>query len=102
MRLYRHHARARQAFDVIGGSQQPRMAGEVLVDLALVPHVIAGGEHVQPEVKHFFSQLRSDAEPSGRVLDVRDGEMNFLRRHDVFQMPPHYGTARRSEYIADK
>ena len=39
---------------IVGGAQQARLARQIIEDLALVPDVVAGGEHVQPQAEKLF------------------------------------------------
>ena len=36
---------------IVGGTQQPRLAREIIVDFPLVPYVIAAGEHIQTQAE---------------------------------------------------
>ena len=51
---------------------------EVIDDLALVPNVIAGSEHVDAEVEEFFGDLTGDAEAGRGVLSVGDDQINRM------------------------
>ena len=73
------------------------MAREVIVDFALVPDVIAGGEDVEPVAEQFVGQMRRNAETSGGILGVGNSEVDLLVRHDLAQMLSNDGTARSCE-----
>ena len=78
------------------------MAGEVIVNFALIPDVIAGRQDVEAIAEQLIGQLGIDAETAGCVLDISDGDVNVLRRHDVFEMPRNHAAAGRGEHVANK
>ena len=86
-RLHHHHAASRQLLHVIRRTQQTRLAGEIIVNFALVPDVIAGGDDVQAVVEQFVGELGRDAEPAGGVFTVGDGQVDFFGGDNVAQMP---------------
>jgi hypothetical protein len=62
---------ARVARRVVRRPQQPRLAVEQRADLLLVPDVVAGGDHVHPELQELPHDLRRDPEAARRVLAVQ-------------------------------
>ena len=100
-RAQHDHAAARRV-GVVGRPQQPRLAVQVIVELALVPDVIAGGEHIQPHGEQLFGDGRSDAEAAGGVLRVGDGQVDVVGLDDVLQVVGDNPASRRGENIADK
>jgi len=50
---------------IIGGPQQARLAVQVIVELALVPDVVAAGEDVQAEGEQILGDGGGDAEAPG-------------------------------------
>ena len=100
--LHQRHAGARQSLRIIRGSQQARLPRKVIVDFALVPDVIAAGQHVNAVTEQFIGQRRSDAEASGRVFAVGDGQVNVCFGDDSAQLPGHNLAARGCEDIANE
>jgi hypothetical protein len=49
--------------------------------------VIAAGQHVDSIAEQLIGELRSDAEASGRVFAVGDGQVDFFTCDDIAQMP---------------
>jgi len=78
------------------------MAGEVIVNFALIPNVISGRQNIQAVAEQFIGQLRIDAKPAGCVLDISDREVDVLRRYDVFEVPRNHAAAGRGEHVANK
>ncbi len=101
-RLHHHHASPGQLIDIIGGPQQARLAGEIIVDLALIPDVIAAGEHVQAVAEQLIGELRRDAEAAGGVFGVGDGQIDFFGGDDVAQMAGNHAAPGGGENIANK
>ena len=62
------------------------MALQVIENLALVPDVVAGGEHIRADFEEFLGDGRRDAEPSGGILGVGDGQVDPVGGDDVLQM----------------
>ena len=100
--LHRDHAQARQFFGIIGWTQQPRLAGHVVVNFFLIEDMIAGGEHVQADAEQFLGDLGSDSEAAGRVLGVGDRQVDFLLRDHFLQVVGYDIASRRRENIANK
>ena len=85
-RLDDNDAGTRQLRRVIGWTQQARLAREVVINFALVPDMIAAGEHVDAEAEQIVGQLRRDAEAAGGVFAIGDREMNVFGFYDRLQM----------------
>jgi hypothetical protein len=85
-RLHDHDAAAGEFVDVIRGAEQAGLAGEIVVDLALVPDVVAAGEDVEAVAEQLVGELRGDAEPAGGVFGVGDAEVDFFGLDDVFEV----------------
>ena len=68
--------------DIIRGTQQARLAREIIVNLALVPDVVAAGEHVEPVAEQLIGKLRRNAEASGRIFSVGDRKIDFFGGDD--------------------
>ena len=90
------------AFGVVGGTQQARLPRQVIEDLALVPDVIAGGQHVEPEREEVLGDRRRNAEAAGRILGIGDRQVDVIRRDDVLQVIGDDAAAGRSEDVADE
>jgi len=52
------------------------MIFETVHHLPLIPDVIAGGEHVDPQAEEIVGDLGSQAETSGRILAVGDYQID--------------------------
>ena len=48
------------------------------MQLALVPDVVAGGEHVGAQVEEILGDLRRDAEAAGGVFGVDDDQFDLV------------------------
>ncbi len=79
----------RQLVRIVSRSEEPRPLWKVLLDLALVPDVVAAGQHVEPEGKEFLGHQGGDAEAARRVLNVRNREMDVFFGHNSRQMSGH-------------
>ena len=101
-RLGDDHAAPGEVFNVICRTQQPRLAGEIIVDLALVPDVIAAGQDVETVSEQVLGELRSNAESARGVFRIGDRQIDFFRRNDLFEMPRDKVPADGAENIADK
>src|SRR6202035_1218344 len=51
---------------------------EVIQNFALVPDMVAGGDHMDVQLKQFLGESGRDAETGGRVLPVGDDEVDGL------------------------
>jgi hypothetical protein len=81
---------AGRAGSVVGGAQDAaatrvrvRGDGHVFKDLALVPDVVACGDHVGAEIEELFRNRGGDAKAAGGVLSVDDQEIDIVGFEDV-------------------
>ena len=74
----RSHGQAapRRALRVVGRPHDAVVAREEPEDLALSPHVVAGGEHVDAAAEQLEGDLGGDAGTVRRVLAVDDDEVD--------------------------
>ncbi len=75
---------------------------EIVDQVALVPHVVAGGEHVGAHVEDLLGELRGQAEASGGIFGVDDGEVDRVRLADVADVLADDFASRAAEDVADK
>src|SRR5450432_621044 len=103
-------ADAGYAFRIICGTQHPSNAAggvgvgrlEILHNLALVPDVIAGGEHVAAEVKKLVGDLGSEPEAARGVFRVGDNKVNLVSFHYVREMVMDDFAPGTTEDVTDK
>ena len=94
IRRPQHAPRGRSAF----GS-----GGVHVVDqLLLVPHVIAGGQHIGAQVEDLLGDLRRHAEAAGGVLNVHDRQLDLVRLAHVADVLAHDPASRAAEDVADE
>ena len=91
-----------RALGIIRGPQQARLAIQIVVEFALVPDVVAAGEHIEAEREEILGDGGGDAEPSGGVLRVGNRQIDLIRFHDVLHVVRHNPPPGRAENIADK
>jgi len=82
MFTYRHVAAIGQVMDqpaatgclvgIVHRPQERTVGVQVVVDLTLVPDVVAAGDHVDSAIEHLVGQRWRDAHPRGQVLTVGD------------------------------
>ena len=101
-RLVNIKARAGSGNGIVGRPDQPGLPTQVIVNVPLVPDVIAGRHHVDAGTKEILGDIGRDAEARGRVFAVRDHHINALRGPDIRQMVRDNAAARMAENIADK
>src|SRR3981081_332743 len=75
---------------------------EVVEDLALVPNVIAGSDDVNIEFEQLFGQRRRNAETRGRILSIRNDDINRLVADNSRQPILDDQPSRPSKNVADK
>ena len=75
----------RRALGEIIGPQNSRFLVEMRNDIALVPHMIAGGDDIDPRRVELVADFRRDAEPASRVFAVHDDEIYVV----AFAQPGH-------------
>jgi len=79
-------AAAGEFVEVVGGAQETGLAGEIVVDFAFVPDVIAAREDVDAVAEELVGELRGDAEAAGGVFAVGDGQVDVFGRDDGGEM----------------
>src|SRR5262249_7880575 len=75
---------------------------EIVDDLALVPDVIAGGEHLATYIEKFIGDSRCQPEAAGCVLRVGNDQVHAIALHDVGQMVVDDFSPGAAENITDK
>src|SRR4029077_20940190 len=98
------------AFGIVGRTQDlPRPSAritiggvEVIHNLALVPDMVASGEHVAAQVKEFVSDRRCDTEAAGSMFCVGDYQIDFVRLHHVGDMIANDLASCAAENIANE
>jgi hypothetical protein len=63
--LHDDDAAAGEFVDIVGGAEQAGLAGEIVVDFALVPDVVAASQDVDAVAEQLVRELRRDAETAG-------------------------------------
>ncbi len=74
----------------------------VVDQVALVPDVVAGSEHVGAQVENLLGDLRGQAKASGGVFGVDDGEVDRVRLADVADVLADDLSSRAAEDVADE
>src|SRR5579883_1313824 len=90
----------KEIFDYL--PRQPRLAGQVIEDLLLIPDVVAGREHVDPHGEEILGDRRRQPEPARRILGVGDRQVDLIAALDILQMIRHDAPPRRPENVADE
>jgi hypothetical protein len=75
---------------------------EEVNNLALVPDVVAGGDDIDAEIEKLLGQRWGDAKTGGRVLAIRDDEVDEVILHQRGKLFLHNGAARPPKNIAYK
>jgi hypothetical protein len=79
-----------------------RDRAQIVDDLALIPHVIAGGQNVGAEVEELFGDGRCEPEAAGGILRIHDHEVDLAFLDDMRQVLPHHPSPRTPENVPDK
>ena len=58
--------------------ENPRFFIEMGNDIALVPDMVAGGDHIDADAIEFIADFRRDTEPAGRVFTIHDDEIEVI------------------------
>ncbi len=87
---------------IIGGPQQPRLVADELERLALVPDVIAGGDHVDARRQDLEHVLARDAGAARGVLAVGDHEVGVVMRGERPHVPADQIAAGATDDVADE
>ena len=88
------------AAQVVGGTQDPRLAVQVGVDLAAAVGVVAERDHVDARREDVLGELGRDAEAAGEVLAVDDDERRVVALAQLRQQAQQRAPARRTDEIA--
>ena len=96
------NARTWNARRVVRRPQQSRLPRQVVVDVALVPDVIAGSHHIDPVAEKFVGNGGRDTKACRRVLAVRDYDVDRLGSADIRNVVCDNSASGVSENVADK
>jgi hypothetical protein len=75
---------------------------QILIDLLLVPYVIAGCEDIGSKLEEFLANSRRDAEAARRILHIDYEELDFVGLDEVVEMFANDLASRAAEDIADE
>ena len=75
LRMQQRTCASRRSLRVVAGTDQPAVGLDIAFGAALVPGVVAKGDHVGADLIEGFAYLRSNAEAAGGVLAVHDHEI---------------------------
>jgi hypothetical protein len=75
---------------------------EVFNDLALVPDVISGGHHVDPQIEKLFRQGRRDSEASRGIFAVGDDQVGGVLLAQFGQAIFYDRSPRTAKNVTDK
>ena len=89
-------------FGKLAGLQEAVDARRELQRLALVPDVIAGGDHVGACRQRFAVDLLGDAEAARGVLAIDDHEIELEVGDEARQALPHGGAAGTPHHVAQE
>ena len=78
------------------------LARQVVIDLALIPNVIAGGDDIHAIAEDFVSKLGSNAESAGCILAVGDCQVDILSGNQSREMFRNQAASYGRENIADE
>ena len=87
---------------IVGGPDQAWGPPQIVLNIPLVPDVVARGHHIDAITKKLVGNVRSDTEACCGVLAIGDHNVNRLRRADVGHVVGNNSPARLSEYIANE
>ena len=86
----------------VRGPQKPRLAGQILQHLFLVPDVVARRHHVDAIAEDCIRHVAGDAETRRRVLDVGDDEIESALLDERRNRAPGNLAAGLSKDVADE
>ncbi len=95
-------SRAWRRVRVVCGTKQARLPAQVVVDIPLVPDVVAGRHHINAVTVELLGNIRRNAEARRGVLSVGDHHIDPLRFADVRQVIRHNMPSRMTEDVADE
>jgi hypothetical protein len=101
-RLHHDYSLAGQLLGVVRRPQEPLLPREIIVNLTLVPDMVAAGEDLDSVTEQLLSQLRRDPESARRIFAIGDGEVDLFRRDNLFQMPRDKIPPGRSKNVTNK
>src|SRR6185312_2057021 len=87
---------------IVGRAQQARVAREVVVDVPLVPDVIAGCHHIDTVTEKFLRNGGCNAEAGGGIFAVRDYKVDRFGPADVLDVVGDDAAPGMTEDVADK
>ena len=74
------------ALRIVGGTNHPRLVHDELQRLALVPHVIAGRDHVNAGPEDLVGVIARDAIAAGGILAIGNHQVHAVRRREGLQV----------------
>ena len=86
---------------IVDRPQDGAIGVEVLVDLALIPDVVAAGDDVNAAVEQLLGQARGETGTGRHVLTVRDDEIDVPVVPQLRQDGGHRQPARLADDVAD-
>ena len=75
---------------------------QIVGQLALIPHMVAGGQHVRAQVEDLLGDLRRHAKAAGGVLGIDDDQIDGVRLAHMADMLTDDPASRAAEDVADK
>ena len=90
------------AVRIVGRPNQPRLVADEFQRLALVPHVIAGGDHVHAGREDLEHVLARDARAAGGVLAVGDHQIGAVVRGERAHVTADQIAARAADDVAEE
>jgi len=75
---------------------------EIVDDLALVPHVVAGGKDVGAEVEQVLGDRGREAESPGGIFRIHDDQIDLAFLDQVGHMFPDNASPRTTKNVPDK
>src|SRR5215510_2110092 len=104
------YAHAGNAVRVVGGPQHAAGAGagipvgriEVLDDLALVPDVVPGGQHVTAQIEEVFGDGRGQTKSAGSIFRIGDHQIDLVGLDQMRHMVVDDLASSAAEDVADE
>ena len=93
---------AGRAGGIVRRPQQPRLGADVVERFLLVPDMVARRHHVDAPLEQLIANLARDAEAGGRVLGVRDDEIDPVEVDDARQPVPDELAPGLADDVADE
>ena len=87
---------------VIERPQDRAIGLQILVDLALVPDVVAGGDDVDPHAQQLLCQGRRQSHAGRHVLAIGDHQVDVHLGAQIRQRVPDSHAARLSDDVSDE